>query len=169
MATGHVPLVALVLTIASAGCGLFSGVTSADPVSSIPEVEGQWTGTFRTTACTVSTPVLEGYCGLVTGTDPIAFVLTLAQIEDELVGSLQIADVLVPLSGTIDAAGRMRMSGSASAPVEGAGTVTVAIVDWDTTASGTSLTGGWSSQADASATGDTAQGTHVIVEAVKTG
>ena len=151
-----------------AGCGAFSDLTGADPVSPIPDVEGQWRGTFTTTACTVSSAALQGFCAVVFSTDPVPFVLALAQFEDELVGSFQLGDALVPMSGTIDEAGRIRLSGSASAVFGGAGTMTLTLLDWDTTASGASLTGGWSSEIEASDTGDTTQATHVIVEATKT-
>ena len=91
--------------------GLFAGACSAltggpdtGPSGGFPDVEGRWSGTFRTPSCTVSAPPLEGYCAELTTADPVPFVLTLAQFE-----------------------------------------------------------------AEASATGDTALGTHVIVEAAKTG
>ena len=156
--------------------GLFAGACSAltggpdtGPSGGFPDVEGRWSGTFRTPSCTVSAPPLEGYCAELTTADPVPFVLTLAQFESELVGSLQVADAVIPLNGTADAGGRILLSGSAAAPADGAGTVTIRIRDWDTTASGGHLAGGWASEAEASATGDTAQGTHVIVEAAKTG
>ena len=152
----------------TSACSALSDDAGTGPSATLPDVEGQWSGAFRTPSCTVSAAALDGYCDQVTAADAVPFVLTLAQFEGELVGSLQVVDAIIPLSGTVDAGGRIRLSGSAAAPVDGAGTVTIRIEDWDTTADGDRLTGGWRSEAQASGTGDTARGTHVIVDAAKT-
>jgi hypothetical protein len=155
------------LGLAMSGCSLLSDLTGADSVTVVPDVEGQWTGTFTTTTCTVSSDALQAYCALVVSTEPVGFMLTLAQFSEELVGSFQLGEILIPVSGSIDAAGRMVLAGSISAPVNGVGAVTITFRDWDTMVANAHLTGGWSSEAEASATGNTAQATHVIVDAIR--
>jgi len=154
--------------MAATACSAISDLVGADSVSAVPDVEGQWRGTFTTPDCVVSAAPLEGFCARVVQADPVPFALTLAQFDTEVVGSLQLAGVLVPLNGSIDDTGRILLAGSASAPVGSAGTVTVTIRDWNTVASNDDLTGGWSSEAIAETTGDTAQATHAIVAATKT-
>jgi hypothetical protein len=161
-------VVGVVLVAATTGCEVLSVLTSADPAPSFSNVEGQWTGTFTTIHCTVSNATLQSYCDLVVSAEPTPFVLTLAQFEGELVGSFQLKDILVPVSGGIDASGLMQLSGSATATISGSGTVTIMILDWSTTVNNGTLNGGWSTEAKASTTGETAQATHVIVEANKT-
>jgi hypothetical protein len=155
--------------LVAAGCSGLSSDAGTGPSGGLPDVEGRWSGTFRSPSCTVSAPALEGYCAQFTAVGPQPFVLTLAQFDAELVRSLQVLDAVVPLAGTVDSSGRIRLSGTTAAPVNEAGTVTLRIRDWDTLASDGRLTGGWASDADVSATGATAQGTHVIVETTKTG
>ena len=168
MAAVYKLVVGVALVASTTGCEVLSDLTSADPAPPFSNVEGQWIGTFTTTHCTVSNITLQSYCDLVVSAEPVPFVLTVAQFEGELVGSFRLGDVLVPVSGTIDATGLMRLSGSAAATVGGSGTVTILVRDWSTTVNNGTLSGGWSTEAKASGTGETAQATHVIVEATKT-
>ena len=123
----------------AAGCGSDSNSSGSTPV--IPAVQGTWTGEYVVASCTDPTGL-----GLCAAYSPVGAVLPvrlgLSQTGQQLTGNLVLGAFTIPVSGTINAAGRMVLTGSASGLLVGQQT-TVTIVNWDTVVAGSNMTGGW--------------------------
>ena len=126
-------------------CGGSSGSSSVAPTSivpSLPAVDGPWAGTYDA-GCTN-----QGGCSGRSrlGDNLVSFAgaglpltLTLTQTGGQLSGTAELTGIItVPISGTVDAAGVMELSGSTVVD-----SVSIALTNWRTTVTGTSMTGSW--------------------------
>ena len=133
----------LVVCLILAGCGSKSPTA---PTPAYPNVAGTWTGEYQLTACNDQTA--PGFCG---GYPPIGSVapmtLTLQQNENQLSGTLTLGELVVPVTGTVTSGGRIVLTGRSqvlSATIQSVSfSVQVSLSNWDTRASGTTMTGSW--------------------------
>lgn len=90
----------LVLIILTAGCSSPLVPTPA-PAPTIPDFQGQWTGTYRTLSCTASgTAFVAGFCATFTVNNP--FTLLISQSGTAVQGTLSLGGLQSPVSGFID-------------------------------------------------------------------
>ena len=139
-----------VLCLVLTGCGSKSPTS---PAPTFPNVAGTWTGEYQLTACNdLDAP---GFCS---GYPPVGSVapvrLTLQQNQDALSGTLTLGEFIVPVAGTVTSAGRITLTGRSqllSAGIQGLSfSVQVTLSNWDTQATGSSMTGGWRGMIDIS-------------------
>jgi hypothetical protein len=120
--------VAVYIWIASVACG--SSPTAPTPQP--PNINGQWSGSYRVLSCSESVP--SGACtGLGSG-GPHS--LTPSQAGSTFTGQLGVGIFSVPVSGSVDASGVVTLAGSG--PVSFA---TLTITAWRGVVSGSTLTG----------------------------
>lgn len=123
---------------ALAACG---GSDPVAPTPVIPIVQGTWTGDYTVASCNDQTAA--GFCA---GFAPVGSVLpvrlVLTQTSQQLTGTVDLASIVIPVTGTVNASGRVVLTGSVTIPVAGFST-TATLVNWDTVVSGSSMTGGW--------------------------
>jgi uncharacterized protein YceK len=126
-------------------CALLSGCgdnTQMAPTPVIPIVQGVWTGDYQIANC-----IEQGASGSCSATGfgvgrvlPIR--LALNQNGPQLSGTAELGSISIPVTGTINSAGAITLGGSGVTSFNGFPT-TSTIVNWSSTASGSSMTGQW--------------------------
>lgn len=133
----------LVVCLILAGCGSKSPTA---PTPTYPNVAGTWAGDYQLTACNDES--VYGFC---LGYPPVGSVapvsLTLQQNQNQLSGTLTLGEFVIPATGTITSGGRIVLTGRSqvvSATIESVSfSVQVSVSNWDTQATGATMTGGW--------------------------
>ena len=129
----------LVLACVVVGCG--DGSPTA-PTPTIPVVQGVWSGDYSVVTCTDTG--IAGTCAAA-GFTPgrvLPIRLTLNQNGQQLSGTAELGSFSLPITGNINASGRMVLNGTATTPVGGIPT-SFTIVNWDTSTDGQTMTGQW--------------------------
>jgi len=125
------------------GCGGSSPTTPSTP--SVPDYQGQWTGDFTVSSC-IGTGTFAGppaFCTAFQSGTVLPMRLTLSVVGTQVSGSGTFGSVSIPVSGVIGNDGRLLLSGSGGVVVQNL-SVTLTLMNWSTIASGTSMTGSWS-------------------------
>ena len=142
-------VLSLSLSALVTSCGGSPGNPVA-PTPMIPNVQGVWTGESTQTSCD-DPGNSRGFCS---GFSPVGTVLpvrlTLSQAGAQLSGNCECPFVIpvtgMPITGVVNASGRVVLNGNASFRISEVGpniTAVLTIVNWDTTVAGANMTGTW--------------------------
>ena len=145
MTTHHITRLALatIVAVVCAGCNNSDPLSPTAATGSVSDFQGQYSGTYRVNDC-VADGIFVGFCegsGLVAGaTPPIS--LTLTQNQSAVSGTVLLGSVSGTFLGT---ASGSTLSGTAvmADVTDQDVTVSATIPTWNTTLSGSALSGGF--------------------------
>ena len=125
----------LVFVSVLAGC---SGKSPSSPSAQIPNVQGQWSGSYVTQSCLETGSAAGAFCSSGRGGGGSgALTLTLTQSESTLTGTLRLGSFTMPTNGSVNAGGVVVLAGSGTL-VDGF----ISTLDtWRTTVAGNTMSG----------------------------
>jgi len=160
---------AVLLAVPLAGCDNFSNRQFVAP--DVITVEGVWSGTMATTACTPAAAPSVDACAVLTAGD-LAFQLFLSQQDDQLFGTLVYGDFVATIGGVVTEDDVIRLAGMGVATLGGI-QYELIVRNWSTGIlgrgiAGSRMTGTWTTEITEQGTEDTAVASHTIVSATRT-
>ncbi len=129
---------------AQLGCALFLLVFAAcgdgGPTSpgSTAGVQGTWSGTWTLAQCTETGGAIGVACARTPQSGGLR--LTLTQAGNEVQGTVEVVQFVIPASGTVRTGSGLTLSGQSRAVVDGVGS-TGTLSDWSTTRNGNTMVG----------------------------
>ncbi len=135
-----------VVMILWAACGC--GSPSAPSRSSLPDFQGQFTGSYVVNSCTETGVFFSGFCvGSSSNAGTFPLELSLVQNQTAISGTVILSrgggsPIRGPFQGTIQPSGHLT-GGATLEPLMLFGTINRDITAWDTTITGNSLNGGF--------------------------
>jgi len=162
-----VRLFGLAMLVMFAACG--GGGSSTPPTTPstptpppVVNVAGTWSGSYVITSCGQSGAFSEvDWCGNLSYTQ-LPMTLVMSQSGSSITGLLTQGDIATPVTGSVDASSRVILTGSTV--LEG---VRAEIVGWNTTVSGSAMSGSWNTKWTIPGYLDSAQTVNTLGSVVK--
>ena len=138
-------MLAVSLMVALVACG---GGGSSSPTAPAPtpipvlNFAGTWSGTYVLTSCGHTGDFASGdFCGVFTIGSFLPMTLSLSQTGSSVTGTLLQGTILTSVSGSVDSAGHLILTGTGASSG-----FALQMVGWDTTQSGSRMSGSWNTR-----------------------